>query len=68
MKIRTIVGLFLIFAVLMGFTGIAVADDGHGPYEDPRDDDGDGIPNGQDNEYSPPEDGDGYQEPQWSVV
>ena len=65
MKIRTIVGVLLVLALVLGSTGVASAGDGNGPYVDPRDDDRDEIPNGQDPDYFPPQDGTGYEDPQW---
>ena len=62
MKIRTIIGVLLVLALVLGSTGIVIAEpgdgDGDGPAQDQdRDDwidtDDDGIPD------SPPGDGDG---------
>ena len=42
MKIRTIIGLLLVLALVLGSTGVATAGD---CVPIPNDDDGDGIPN-----------------------
>jgi hypothetical protein len=66
MKIRTIVGLLLVLAIFVGSVGTAAAaGDAHGPCDEQRDDDGDGIPNCEDDDYVPPQDGDGYRGASW---
>lgn len=57
---RTTLVLLALMAALLLFPGIALADNGQS-YHWLNDDDGDGIPNGDDPDYLPPEDGSGRQ-------
>jgi hypothetical protein len=62
MKIRTIVGVLLVLALVLGSTGVGAAEPKGPPSDVPHDDDGDGIRNCEDSDWEgPPLDGTGHK-------